>query len=295
MIVPPPLRPGDVVAIVAPSSPFDEAKYRRGADWLATRYRVRARDDVHARRGYLAGDDARRREELASALEDPEVKAIVGARGGYGATRITASLDWSALARAPKWIVGFSDVTALHVEAARIGVASLHAPMLAWLGDAPDDARARFVSALEDDAFAPWTDLEVVCGGAAEGPAFGGNLALLEACAAAGRLVVPDGAILFVEDCTERPYRLDRMLTSLLVGGHLARVAGVVLGDFTDCNPGPDGVAAEEVVRERLGTLGVPIVARAPFGHGATNHPFPLGVRASIARGAVAFSLGSRV
>jgi muramoyltetrapeptide carboxypeptidase len=288
-LIPPQLREGDVVAVIAPSGPFDEARYHRGAAFLSTRYRLRVRDDVHQRRGYLAGDDARRREELVHALEDPEVRAIVAARGGYGATRITASIDWTALARSPKWIVGFSDVTALHIEASRVGVASLHAPMLAWLGDASDTDREAWRTALETLQFPAWNGLETIVSGDASGTSFGGNLALLEACAASGRLRVPEGAILFVEDCTERPYRLDRMLTSLLVGRHLDAVAGVVLGELTDCAPGPDGVTAEEVVHERLRTLGVPILARAPFGHGTTNRPFPIGLRVRMEKGAVVF------
>ncbi len=289
MQIPRALRPGDVVAVIAPSSPFDEARYDRGAAWLATRYVVQVRDDVHDRRGYLAGTDARRHAELTHALADPAVRAIVAARGGYGATRFSSTVDWSLLARDPKWLIGFSDVTALHVEASRVGVAALHAPMLAWLGDANEAQRSEWTAAVEEHRFGPWTELETVVAGDAEGVSFGGNLALLEACAAAGRLVVPGGALLFLEDCTERPYRLDRMLTSLTVSGALARVAGIVVGDLTDCHPGPDGMTADAVVRERLSALGVPVVAGAPFGHGAVNRPFALGVRAQITGRTVSF------
>lgn len=288
MLVPPLLSPGDRVAVIAPSSPFDDEKYRRGAAWLSERYRVHARDDVFARRGYLAGDDARRKQELEAALADPSVKAIVAARGGYGATRFVAEIDWSVLVRAPKWIVGFSDVTALHVEASRVGVRSIHGPMLAALGASDDETRAAFVNALERGPGSGW-DVETMIAGEAEGVAFGGNLALLEACAAMGRLRVPERAILFLEDCTERPYRLDRMLTSLIVGGHLANVRAVVLGELTDCNAGPDGVTADEVMNERLALLRVPVVARAPFGHGALNRPFVLGARTHVGGGRVTF------
>jgi muramoyltetrapeptide carboxypeptidase len=100
--------------------------------------------------------------------------------------------------------------------------------------------------------------------------------------AAAGRWRPPEGAILVLEDVTERPYRLDRMLTSLRLGGHFARVAGVVLGEFIQCEPGPDGVVAAEVLAERTRDLGVPVVAGAPFGHGARNDAFTLGARARI-------------
>lgn len=285
MIAPPPLRKGDRVAVIAPSSPFDAAKYREGVAWLAERYSVVVRDDVLARDGYLAGDDARRLDELHDALAADDVRAIVAARGGFGATRIVHRVDWRALARSPKWIVGFSDVTALHVEAARVGVRSIHGPMVAFLGGAPS-ARAAFVSCLEGERVAPWEALEPVVAGEASGPAFGGNLALLEACAAAGRLVVPDGAIVFLEDCTERPYRLDRMLTALRVGGHLSRAAGVVVGGLTDCTAGADGVGAEQVVRGHLRDLGVPAVMGAPFGHGDDNRPFVLGATARLESGA---------
>lgn len=268
--------PGDRIAIVAPSSPFDEEKYGRGAAWLGERYELVVRDDVHARRGYLAGDDERRARELNEALADPSIKAIVAARGGYGAMRIVADIRWS-----PKWIVGFSDVTALHVEATNHNVQSLHAPMLAWLGDANEAQRAEWLAAFERGEYGAW-EVETVVAGNVEGVSFGGNLAILEACAAMGRLRVPDNAILFLEDCTERPYRLDRMLTSLIGGGHLSKVSGVVLGAWSECNPGPDGVTADEVLRERLSTLGVPIVARAPFGHGAVNRPFPIGAPSAI-------------
>lgn len=277
MIAPPPLRAGDRVAVVAPSSGFDVPRFEAGLAFLRERYDVLVRDDVLARHGFLAGDDARRAEELHHALSAEGVRAVVAARGGYGATRIVHALDFAGLARAPRWIVGFSDVTALHVEAAAAGVRSVHGPMVCSLGDGDAAVRAAWIATLEGGPVAPWTDLEVLAGGRAEGPAFGGNLALLEACAAAGRLRPPRGAVWFLEDCTERPYRVDRMLTALRVGGHLADAAAIVVGGFTDCGPGADGVTVEAVIAERLGGLGVPVVTGAPFGHGAVNRPWIVG------------------
>ena len=218
---------------------------------------------------------------------DPEVEAIVCARGGYGAMRILDDLPWDAFCGRPKWLVGFSDVTALHVMANGRGVCSLHASNVTGLGRSITAAeRASLLHALEGLPAAPWTQLEPVHrvshAGAARGPLVGGNLALLVGMAAANRLALPEGAILAFEDVTERPYRLDRMLTSLRLGGHLARLGAIVLGGFAQCDPGPDGVTAAEVLAEGTAGLGIPVVASAPFGHGAPNRAFVLGATATL-------------
>src|SRR5207245_8246372 len=144
---------------------------------------VRARTASLASHGFLAGTDASRVDCLARAMRDPDVKAILPARGGYGAMRILDDLPWDELARAPKWIVGFSDVTALHVEAAARGIASIHAPNVTGLGPGVTPwTRARWLAALERPRAAQqWCNLQVIQAGNAEGTLFGGNLALLEA------------------------------------------------------------------------------------------------------------------
>jgi muramoyltetrapeptide carboxypeptidase len=283
LVVPPPLRRGDVVAVVATSSPFEHVLAWRGLGVLAERYRLRFDRGLFAKRGYLAGDDARRADELRRALHDPDVRVILAARGGYGASRVVHDVDWSVLRANPRWIVGFSDVTALHAEASAVGVATMHASHVTALGRADLPLRSALFDALESPT-APRRHerLVTIRPGQARGPAFGGNLTVLHACAAAGRLVVPDGAVVVLEDVTERPYRIDRALSTLLRGGHFARVAGFALGDFTACDPGPDGVTVDEVLRERLGGLGVPVVAGLPVGHARRNEPVPLGLPARI-------------
>ncbi len=289
--VPEPLKSGELVTVVAPSSPAPREELLVGLAWLRQRYRVRVRSDVFSRQGYLAGSDARRLDELARAMLDPEPRAIFCARGGYGLTRIVERLPWAEFARRPRWIVGFSDVTALHLEALRHGCASLHAANVTGLGRASPRDRARLLAVLERGEGEVWEGLRVVHPGAAggpsevAGPAVGGNLTLLEATAASGRLALPSGAVLFLEDVTERPYRVDRMLTALLASGALASVRAIVLGEFTDCAPGPDGVTIDEVLAERTADLGVPVLAGAPFGHGARNRPIPFGfaVRVGVA------------
>jgi muramoyltetrapeptide carboxypeptidase len=284
---PPPLRPGSIVAVCAPASPFDRDELFRGLAWLRLRYRLRISSSILARTGYTAGDDARRSSELASAMNDREVAAIVCARGGYGAMRIIDDLPWNAFVSSPKWIVGFSDVTALHVVANARGVCSLHASNVTGLGRPITAAeRLSLIHGLEGLPMAAWTGLETIHRGphgvTAHGPVFGGNLALLAGMAAGNRLALPEGAILAIEDVTERPYRLDRMLTSLRLGGHLGRLSAIVLGGFTQCDAGPDGVTAVEVLARCTADLGIPVVASAPFGHGAPNSAFVLGAPATL-------------
>jgi muramoyltetrapeptide carboxypeptidase len=291
LAMPPPLAPGDRVAVVAPSSPFPREELMRGLAWLRQRYHLQMEPGILARDGFLAGSDARRRDELARAMGDPEVKAIVAARGGYGAIRLVDGLPWDELVRHPKWIVGFSDVTVLHAMAWRAGVASVHAPNVTGLGrDATPATRARWLASLERPrTLSSWRGLRVLRSGTARGLVVGGNLSLVHAMAAAGRLVLPEGAILALEDVTESPYRLDRMLTSLRLGGHFERASALVFGGFDRCSPGADGRTAGEVLEERTRDLGVPVLAGAPFGHGLHNDAFVLGSPAHIEQGALIF------
>jgi muramoyltetrapeptide carboxypeptidase len=289
--LPPPLAPGDEIVIVAPSSPFSVQILWEGLAWLRSRYRLRIAPDALARDAYLAGDDTRRRRELELAMVDPRTKAIVAARGGYGALRIANDLPWGELVERPKWIVGFSDITVLHAMAWREGLASAHAPNATGLGfGASPKVRAAWIAAVERPS-APhaWRGLRVLRKGRASGPVVGGNLAMLHAMAAAGLLAIPSGAILAIEDVTEAPYRVDRMLTSLRLGGHLARASAIVFGGFEKCPPGADGRGVHEVIEERTGSLGIPVLADAPFGHGANNEAFVLGSRAVVSDGEIFF------
>jgi muramoyltetrapeptide carboxypeptidase len=283
VIVPPALRPGDRVRVIAPSGPFDRTLVLRGLGWLSERYDVKFGTSLFDRDGYLAGPDTRRLSELNDALRDPETRAIVATRGGYGLTRIAHAIDTEALRRHPKWLVGFSDVTALHIEAQRADVASLHAHNIAGLGRGDAHTRASWVDALERPG-APrrYGGLAVIRTGLAEGPVVGGNLTVLFTCAAIGRLRFPPGAVLLLEDVGEAPYRVDRMLTALLVSGALDAIAAVLVGSFTDAPPGRYGVPIEHVLRERLGALAVPVLFGLPVGHTARNEPVHLGLRVRV-------------
>ena len=280
-LFPPPLRPGSLIRVIAPSGPFDRALVLRGLGWLGERYRVAFRRDLFSRDGFLAGSDARRLDELTEALTDATTEAIVTARGGHGLLRIAHAAPFGMLLQRPKWLVGFSDPTVLHLEATRLGIASLHAANVAGLGRADAVTRHEWIAALEQPLQRRCYVGERWSGGCVRGPLAGGNLTLLTMMAATGRLALPAGCILAIEDVTETSYRIDRMLTVLRIGGHLDRVAGFALGQYTDCSSGSFGVPAERVLREALSGLR-PTVAGLEFGHGHPNRPLTMGVDAVL-------------
>jgi muramoyltetrapeptide carboxypeptidase len=277
------LRPGSHLRCIAPSGPFDADLFERGLALLRTRYRVSHRDDVLARhRAFLAGDDARRLAELREALEDPDVEALVAVRGGYGASRLLDRLDPSLVAQAGKLLVGFSDVTALHALWARAGVRSLHAPMVATLGRSAAEVWSRWTEAVEGIPSAPAT-LAPIAQGTARGVLLGGNLSVLAALAGTPHAPPLDGAMLFLEDVNEAPYRLDRMLTTLRHAGWLERCAGVVVGALDDGTAGAEQrVAAQAVLLDRLGDLGIPVAGGLGAGHIEDNRPLAFGAAVEL-------------
>jgi muramoyltetrapeptide carboxypeptidase len=292
LVIPPPLRPGATVRVIAPASPFDRTLALCGIAFLGERYRVEFDWGIFERDGFLAGPDPRRRQELERAIASPRVAAVIAARGGYGITRIVSDVDFSPLRQHPKWLVGFSDVTALHVEASSVGVASMHAHHAAGLGRGDAHARARWLAALEEPLAPRELRGASLARGKARGPLVGGNLTVLFTCAVTRRLRLPPGAILALEDVTESSYRIDRMLSALRVGGYLRGIAGVACGTFNDCAPGVHGVPVDAVLARELGALGVPVVTGLPFGHELPNEPLLLGAEAELDADAGVLRLG---
>jgi muramoyltetrapeptide carboxypeptidase len=281
------------VRVVAPSGPFDESLLQAGLARLA-RYDVCVPPGLWGRRaGLFAGSDAERLAELQEALDDPEAGAVLVARGGYGLARILPQLQLERLLAAPRWLLGFSDTTVLHHALARRGLASLHCCNGTTLAHAAAQDVERLELLLGGRAAPPAGGLAPLVPGHARGPLLGGNLTVLFAEAAAGRLALPPGCVLFLEDIAETSYRLDRMLTALLDSGALRGVSGLVLGEFTDCSPGKHGVPAEQVLGEFAARLGVPAVAGLPAGHGARNLPFVHGAPVALDADAGALSFGA--
>ncbi|MFD6288031.1 LD-carboxypeptidase [Streptomyces sp. NPDC060205] len=280
---------GARVAVVAPSGPVPEERLQAGLDIL------RGWDldpvvgphvlDRHGTFGYLAGTDADRAADFQAAWCDPSVAAVLCARGGYGVQRMADLLDWDALrAAGPKVLVGFSDITALHEAfAARLGLATLHGPMAAGI-DFVKNARAQ--DHLRATLFAPESVRTIrsagpaLVPGRAAGVLLGGCLSLL-----ASELGTPHarpsagGGLVCLEDVGEEVYRLDRYLTQLLRAGWFDGVAGILLGSWERCGPYE---RVRELLLDRLGGLGVPIVEEFGFGHGEGALTVPFGVRAEL-------------
>jgi len=305
------LRPGDRVAVIAPSGPVDPGRLEAGCavlrdlglDATVAKHALdrnvlggqgRAPDNWHG----LAGSDADRALDLQTAWCDPGVRAVVCARGGYGATRILDRLDWDAMTeaavdeRGPKLLHGSSDITALHTAfGARFGITTSFGPMPAThlVAASAGEDRERSLEALRTVWFGDAESGEVpvtVPGtralgpGLAEGPLTGGTLSMLTATLGTPYAPPPAaGSIVFLEDVNEAPYRVDRMLTQLLQAGWLEGAAGVVLGPWTDCGD-PDELDA--VVTGRLAPLGVPVLAGVAAGHGPRQLTLELGALARL-------------
>jgi len=286
---PPALRPGDQVAVLSVSSPADPAQLAIGLDAL----RFAGLDpvlypsahDQGSMRSYLAGDDQMRTGDLRAALTDPDIAGVIFATGGSGAQRTLEGMDWAGIAGLPpKVLAGYSDVTAvLEAAASKLGWASLLSPMVvSWGGAAGHYSFASMLRALMHPERA--TDIRYpmatrVAGGTARGVTLGGNLTLLTSSLGTDTSWPARGGILLVEDENEEDYRVDRMLTQLRRSGYLDGVAGIVAGTFVGCG---EPAAIEEILAERLGALGVPMIAWANVGHGGYFQTFPIGVAAEL-------------
>jgi muramoyltetrapeptide carboxypeptidase len=242
---------------------------------------------VLAREGYLAGDDGLRLADLNAALADDSVDAIWCIRGGYGVMRILETVDYAALRRRPKPIIGYSDITALHAAVAtRCEVVTFHGPTAR--GVLSTFSRRSLESALSGaDSCGVAENAETLHSGRARGRLVGGNLALL--CALSGTPFAPsyDDAILVVEDVNEPVYRIDRMLTQLRLAGVLAKCRGLIFGQFTDIpSDSPEESLGSRTLEDILGEVAdafrIPCVAGAPVGHVADQWTLPLGANAEL-------------
>jgi muramoyltetrapeptide carboxypeptidase len=281
------LVPGDTIRIVAPASTTeDHDAFQRGVVTLEQMgFKVQYDERIFENLRYLAGEDGARAEELMRAFEDPETKAILALRGGYGCSRLIPLLDERRIRSRCKVFMGFSDLTTLHLFfRRRFGWVTVHGPTAASaaLSGMPPEMKQHLLSLWTDPDYRPvfsFPQLESWAQGTAEGRLVGGCLSLLAASVGTSFEPKTDGKILFLEDVEEPPYRIDRMLQQLKLAGKLDKVAGILLGTFHECGPSRGDYSAEDTLKELLTGMGIPILADLPAGHGPENWPFALGAR----------------
>jgi muramoyltetrapeptide carboxypeptidase len=290
---PPPLKPGDLLKVIAPSGALREMEaFEKGVEiWRSRGYQVKVSPTIGDTFGYLAGTDANRRQQLLDAWQDPDCRGILCARGGYGGMRLLENWTWTvgrgtqpcAPTFLPKWLIGFSDITALLWSLSKVGISGVHAPVLTTLAAEPDWSRQRLFDWVEGRPLPPL-----------KGTGWGGSVVtgvllpanLTVATHLLGTSVQPDfdGVILALEDVTEAPYRIDRLLTQWRLSGAFRQIKGIALGRFSRCEPPPNisSLTIEEVLRDRLDDLNIPIVSDLPFGHDGVNAALPVGIPATL-------------
>jgi len=289
------LTPGDTLGLIAPSGCVQDAdRVDQAAACLSgLGFRVKIAPGCRASWGYLAGKDGVRAADLNAFFADPEVDGIVCLKGGYGTPRILDAVDYRSAARHPKVLVGYSDITGLHLALARkCGLVTFHGPMPGsdMLPEFDALSRAGWLSALmATDPLGPLANpgadrLETLVGGTARGPLAGGNLSLVAATMGTPYEIEARGRILFLEDVDEAPYRVDRMLTQLRLAGKFRQCAGILLGDWKDCAPGEGrpSLTLRQVFEEVLAPCGKPVSCGFRAGHCRPAATFPFGVEAVL-------------
>lgn len=301
MIHPRKLKLGDTVGIPAPASPVDRGEIEAAAIWLKRLgLKVRFGRTLSLRCGYLAGDDGVRAEELNLMFADPGIAAIICARGGYGTARIADRLDYTMISRNPKVFWGYSDISFLHAAIGKFsGLVTFHGPMMIDLTEraAGEDGchhvrphpltLAGFAGLLRPaplhytEAISP---LHTLVPGEACGPLTGGNLSLIVSTLGTPYELDTRGKLLLIEEIDEEPYRIDRMLNQLWQAGKLSEAAGIVVGDFRNCQPSKpqESLSLGEVLQDYLGRAGKPALAGFRIGHCSPNTAVPLGVEAKL-------------
>jgi len=277
------LSPGDAVAVIAPSSPFDREKFQKGLSVLEEiGLRPLFSDKIFETKGYLAGPDAHRARLIHDSFADPEIKGIFCARGGYGALRLLPFLDFEIIAAHPKVFIGCSDVSVLlNVFYSRCNLVTFHGPMMESLGMATQPTKQALIDTLLSGlpvSVIPDNKMVIRCG-MSSGIVSGGNLTTL--CHLVGTHYMPDfsGHILVLEDIAEQPYRIDRMLTHMRMAGCFEGLAGLVIGSFKGCG------SLDEICRifdDIFSDDAIPILAGFEVGHDEPNLTIPFGIRATL-------------
>jgi muramoyltetrapeptide carboxypeptidase len=295
------LRPGDTVGLVNPAGAvWEPVRIEIVAESLAALgFKTKRGRHLLERRGYFAGTDEQRAADLNAMFADPEVRAIHCVRGGWGCARILPLLDWPAIARNPKILLGYSDITALLLSLhAKTGLVTFHGPVgssqwnpfnVSHLKRVLQDGEAVTFENLkeideDEDLVVTENRVQTLRPGTARGRLLGGNLTVLTSLVGSGYLPDWDGCILFLEDTEEAPYRIDRMLTQLRLAGVLQKARAMIWGNCSDCDPGEGygSLTVTDVLNDHLLPLRVPVWQGAMIGHIEKQFTLPVGQEVEV-------------
>lgn len=283
---PPSLSQGDTIAIVSPSSIIKPQNVYKAIPVLNDQgWLTRVGQHAFDRYGTYAGTDADRLADLSAALTDPAVNAILCSRGGYGAVHLLESLARLPLESNPKWIIGFSDISALHALMTSRGIASIHAPMTKHIAEygADDPDTASLFSILRGESVSyelPPHPADRT--GSADGMLVGGNLAVIAGLIGTPFDVLKPGRILFIEDVAEPIYKIERIFYQLRLSGVLAGLAGLIVGRFTNYSGDDDNPSMEAMIQRMVAPYDYPVAFGAPIGHVHHNIPLICGAGATL-------------
>lgn len=283
------LLPGDTIAICSPAGSVDPSLFDPAIATLRRRgFNVKEMPHARGRHGSYSGSRSERLADLADALLDPNVKAVICGRGGYGAVHLLDDIYEIAGAPAPKWLIGFSDISALHGAMHARGIASVHASMLRSLADSGAEAETDMLFAMlrgEPMRYA-WPSHSLNRPGKAEGMLVGGNLSVLSALIGTRYDLLRPSSVLFIEDINEPVYKLERMLWQLRLSGVLGSLRGLIVGQFTGTRADANHSSAYEMVADMTAPYSYPVAFDAPIGHSGRNIPLMIGRRHRLLVGA---------
>lgn len=288
--IPPWLNDGDLISIVTPASWIEEGPVLEAVKMLgASGFRVRTGDHVFSRSGPFAGTDDERLSDMQEAVNDPEVRAVLCSRGGYGMSRIIDRLDFTSLRRHPKWFIGYSDITSLHLWLNNVcGLVSLHAemPLNYSRPECSPLSYGSMIRALRGEPEPVSWDPAREASFTVRGPVTGGNISLIYSMNGTPAQPVTDGAILFIEEIGEQLYHLDRMLTSMRMTGMLSHLSALLVGGMEKITEGEHvfNRTVEEVIMDVAGSYGYPVLFNFPAGHISYNRPLYMGRTAIISQ-----------
>ncbi len=286
MIVPEFLSSGDKVGIVATAKKVNKENTLKGIAILeAWGLDVKLGKYVFHSFHQFAGTDEQRAEDLQEMINDPEIKAIFMVRGGYGSTRIIDQIDFQPLTSNPKWICGFSDITAFHLHLCKLGIASIHSPMPSFFYSLNDSSLNYFKELIFGKELIYKNEQHVLNKqGVSSGSITGGNLSIICHTIGTPSEIETIGHILFIEDVGEQLYNLDRMMVQLKRAGFLEHLAGLVVGRFSDMKDNEDafGYDANEIIYSHTKDFDYPVAFNFPIGHTNENYALPIGLNAKL-------------